>query len=247
MQPFNIELMDSSKRLQGLLSGQTFSAAQQQAKTLDSNRVDTSDAGFLKDTTSMIVTGQNFAPSLNKASSNDALKGDKDALEIDEMHRATLRIGPQHSTGSNSNQQLPKLKSARQESLTVVEEETVMAHDTFVTQADSKRSKFCRIFCCLKKSKEQRSPSLNLDEDVNQREKTDEMNDVDQNGFSNAGVEMTKTFSMDRDAPLRGDISNFNESHRSENIMTSKEWQDSNRALNQLERSNVVPRAPKDA
>lgn len=240
--------MDSSKRLQGLLQGQTFNAAQQQAKTLDSNRVDTSDAGFLKDATSMIVTGQNFAPSLNKASSNDALKGEKDSMDIDEVHRETIRIGPQHSTGSNSNQQLPKLKSARQDSLTVVEEENVMAQDTFVTQADSKRSKICRVFCCLKRSKE-RSQSLNLDEvgDLQQRQKTDEMNDGDQNGFSNGAAEMTKTFSMKGDAGLCGDLSNLNESHRSENIMASNQWQDSNRALNQLERSNVVQKVARDA
>ena len=43
---------------------------------------------------------------------------------------------------------------------------------------------------------------------------------------------------MDRDANLRGDLSNFNESHRSENIMESKEM-DSNRALNHMERIGV--------
>ena len=73
------------------------------------------------------------------------------------------------------------------------------------------------------------------------------MNDGDQNGFSNGAAEMTKTFSMKGDAGLCGDLSNLNESHRSENIMASNQWQDSNRALNQLERSNVVPKAARDA
>ena len=58
------------------------------------------------------------------------------------------------------------------------------------------------------------------------------MDNIDPQGFSNAGAEITKSYSIDRDAHLRGELSNFNESQRSENIMTSKDWVDSNRALN---------------
>jgi len=50
--------MDSSKRLHGLLS---MGGQQHQAKTLDSNREDTSDAGFMKETSIMGINSQNFS------------------------------------------------------------------------------------------------------------------------------------------------------------------------------------------
>ena len=131
--------------------------------------MDTSDAGFLKDTSGMGITGQGFMPGLNKKSSDDALVANDKVKEGDDLRSEPILVGPQYSTGSNSTNQLPglRLKNFKQDSLSVVEEEQVAAKDNFISQADSKRSKLARILCCFKKSKERHSTlSLHDGEDA---------------------------------------------------------------------------------
>ena len=123
--------------------------------------------------------------------------------------------------------------STRLESLTVVDEETFANQENYVVQPDSKRHKLgLKIFCCCIKRRSG-LPEVGIQEDdltgkFNQPDSVQELGLVE----LDVGADITKAISIGINAELRNNISgNFNDSSRSENITSSKELQDTNRAL----------------